>query len=70
MFDEAFGRLDRGHRCPISEDECAEFGQQMRCPSVRSVHDCSCSYHSSVRVDGDPAIFVTLRDGLCGSMCL
>lgn len=26
MFDEAFGRLDRGHRCPISEDECAELG--------------------------------------------
>jgi hypothetical protein len=42
----------------------------MRRPSVGRVNDCSCPYGTSVRIDNDPAVAVTLRNADHGSVGL
>jgi hypothetical protein len=70
VLDEACRSLYRRNSALHWQYELFKLRKQMRCPSIGRVNDCSRPHDTSVRVDDDPAVAVTLRNAGHGSVGL
>lgn len=61
VLDKPCRGLDRRYSRLHGQDELLELRKEMRCPSIGRVDDRPRSDNSSVSVDCDPAIAVSLR---------
>lgn len=70
MLDETLRSLDCRNGGSIANDQLTEFWEQVGCPSIGSMDDCTSPNLASVSRHFDPTVCVPFGDLLSGSMCL